>query len=135
MGTLTHRDLHARLQDEVVSPEEAELITGTVDPWSDHDPLRQERVNELDKFLDEPDDDPQCTNCGAHRSEHGINGPCDGFTTQPGGFTVYTSSDLEEMTYEEKADAFGWDDRDDYDPDEDDPEDEDDDGYRVEDEP
>lgn len=60
------------------------------------------------------DDDPQCTNCGIYRSEHGM-AQCDGFTTKPGGFVVYTSDDLEEMSWEEKDDLFDWNDRDDYD--------------------
>lgn len=46
------------------------------------------------------DDDPVCTNCGIHRSEHGM-APCDGFTTQPGGFVVYTGEDLAQMSPEE----------------------------------
>lgn len=70
------------------------------------------------------DDDPQCTNCGAFRSEHGINGPCDGFTTQPGGFVVYTASDMAEMSYDEIEDLFGPEEEpDEWDPDEDDSDD------------
>lgn len=54
------------------------------------------------------DDDPCCTNCGIHRSEHGM-AQCDGFTTQPGGFVVYTSSDLAEMSPEDIDDLLGRD--------------------------
>ena len=84
----------------------------------DRDVVDDESMAQTDD--DEPeDDDPRCTNCGIYRSEHaGLARDCDGFTTKPGGFIVYTSDDLAEMTFEERAELFGWDDRDD-DPDDD----------------
>jgi DNA-directed RNA polymerase subunit RPC12/RpoP len=91
-GNQTAEDAVIRLYDAEVATEDAEV--------DQNDPAY--------------DDDPQCTNCGVYRSEHALlrAADCDGFTTQRGGSIVYTSDDLAEMTFEEQAEAFGWDDRD-----------------------
>ena len=70
--------------------------------------------------LVEDDDDPRCAVCGIYRSEHTLLGPpegCYSFSTTRS--FVYTSSDLAEMSWDEQAELFGWDDRA-FDPDDED---------------
>lgn len=76
-------------------------------------------VNEC--FDQTESDDPQCTNCGVYRSEHALlrASDCDGFSTEPGGSVVYTSSYLAEMSPDEIDELFGRDDDRDREPDDD----------------